>query len=209
VKIHAVIFPEWRSILTENCSTRIARALETSVITREKAMNNYCELPLFVFALSVGSLAAAIAAEPSAEVAAAIATPGLAIATVLHAEGAQVYECRAASDGNLAWRAREPIATLVFEGSTVGRHYAGPRWEYVDGSVVHAKLASSTPGASQDDIPWLRLDVVEQSGNGKLSGVTHVERVNTRGGLARGPCDEAGAFRSVPYSADYVFLRKG
>lgn len=164
-------------------------------------------MPLLVVALSVGSLAAATA-QLSAPIPTAIATPSLGLAVVLHAEGAQIYECRAASDGNLAWWAREPIATLIFEGSTVGRHYAGPRWEYVDGSVVHAKLASSTPGASEDDIPWLRLDVVDQRGNGKLSGVTHVERVNTRGGVARGPCDEAGAFRSVPYSADYVFLRK-
>lgn len=169
-------------------------------------MNARWKIPLFVLGLSVGSAAAG---PLPAEVSAAIATPGLAIATVLHAEGAQVYECRAASEGKLAWRAREPIATLVFEGSTVGRHYAGPRWEYVDGTIVHAKLASSAPGASQDDIPWLKLDVVDQSGNGKFSGVTHVERVNTRGGVARGPCDEAGAFLSVPYSADYVFLRKG
>lgn len=169
-------------------------------------MNARWKIPLFALGLSVGSVAAG---PLPAEVAAAIATPGLILAAVLHAEGAQVYECRAASEGKLAWRAREPIATLVFEGSTVGRHYAGPRWEYVDGSIVHAKLASSAPGGSQDDIPWLKLDVVDQSGNGKFSGVTHVERVNTRGGVARGPCDEAGAFLSVPYSADYVFLRKG
>ena|SRR5437868_4406380 len=169
-------------------------------------MNARWKMPLFVLALGIGSVAAG---QLSAEVAAAIATPGLTLVAVLHAEGAQIYECRAASEGKLAWRAREPIATLVFEGSTVGRHYAGPRWEYVDGSIVHAKLASSAPGASQDDIPWLKLDVVDQSGNGKFSGVTHVERVNTRGGVARGPCDEAGAFLSVPYSADYVFLRKG
>lgn len=170
-------------------------------------MNACWKMPLFVFALGLGSLTAAAAAQPSAEVSAAIATPGLAIATVLHAEGAQVYECRAASDGNLAWRPREPTATLIFDGSTVGRHYAGPRWEYVDGSVIKAKSVSSAPGATEDDIPWLQLDVVDQRGNGKFSGVTHVQRVNTRGGAARGPCGEAGAFRSVPYAADYIFLR--
>lgn len=171
------------------------------------AMNACWKMPLFVFALSLGSFTAATAAQPSAEVSAAIATPGLTIAAVLHAEGAQVYECRAASDGNLAWRGREPTATLIFDGSTVGRHYAGPRWEYVDGSVIQAKSVSSTPGATEDDIPWLQLDVVDQRGNGKFSGVTRVQRVNTRGGAARGPCGEAGAFRSVPYTADYIFLR--
>ena len=170
-------------------------------------MNACRNIPLFVFALSVGSINVATASQPFAEVSAAIATPGLTIATVLHAEGAQVYECRAASDGKLAWGAREPTATLILENSTVGRHYAGPRWEYLDGSVILAKLASSTPGATVDDIPWIHLDVVDRHGNGKLSGITQVQRVNTHGGVASGPCNDAGAFRSVPYSADYIFLR--
>lgn len=170
-------------------------------------MNASRNMPLFAVALAIGSFAAAAAPQPSTEISAALATPGLTIATVLHAEGAQVYECRAASDGALTWRAREPTATLIFENSTVGRHYAGPRWEYVDGSVIQAKPTSSSPGATENDIPWLQLDVVDQGGNGRLSGVTHVQRVNTRGGVARGVCDDAGAFRSVPYSADYIFLR--
>ena len=31
----------------------------------------------------------------------------------------------------------------------------------------------------------------------------------TEGGNLKGGCDNAGAFRSAPYAADYVFLRKG
>ena len=42
-----------------------------------------------------------------------------------------------------------------------------------------------------------------------FGGVTTVQRINTRGGKLAGACDAAGTFRSVPYSADYVFLRKG
>jgi hypothetical protein len=38
--------------------------------------------------------------------------------------------------------------------------------------------------------------------------VTTVQRVNTTGGKAEGTCNKAGAYRSIPYSADYVFLRK-
>ncbi|MGY4500329.1 hypothetical protein ACVWYH_004260 [Bradyrhizobium sp. GM24.11] len=91
-------------------------------------------MPLLVVALSVGSLAAATA-QLSAPIPTAIATPSLALAVVLHAEGAQIYECRAASDGNLAWRAREPIATLVFDGSTGRAPLRGStlgvrRWEH-------------------------------------------------------------------------------
>jgi hypothetical protein len=174
----------------------------------EKAMNTCWRMPLFVFALSVGSLTAATAVQLSAPIPAAIATPGLTTVAFLRAEGAQVYECKPGSDSKLAWQFREPIATLMFAGSTVGHHYAGPRWEHIDGSMVQAKSAASAPGATQDDISWLRLEVVDQRGNGALSGVTQVQRINTQGGVARGPCEVEGSFRSVPYSADYVFLKK-
>jgi len=46
-------------------------------------------------------------------------------------------------------------------------------------------------------------------GSGALADVVTVQRINTQGGAAQGACDRSGAFRSVPYSADYVFLRKG
>ena len=58
-----------------------------------------------------------------------------------HAEGAQVYECKAEAVGKLAWTFREPIAALTLDGKTVGRHYAGPRWELADGSQVEGKGA--------------------------------------------------------------------
>jgi hypothetical protein len=93
-------------------------------------------------------------------------------------------------------------------GKTVGRHYAGPNWEYIDGSAVVGKPAGSAPGATANDIPWLKLTVASQRGNGALSGVTTVQRINTQGGKLDGACDKPGATRSAPYSADYVFLRK-
>ena len=139
----------------------------------------------------------------------AIAAPGEAIVLTTHAEGAQVYECKAGADGKLAFAFREPIATLLVDGKTVGRHYAGPNWEYSDGSAVVGKVAGNAPGAAANDIPWLKLGVVSQRGSGTLTGVTTVQRINTSGGKLDGPCDKAGSYRSVPYSADYVFLRKG
>jgi hypothetical protein len=71
-------------------------------------------------ALSVLAAAAGTGAA-SAQVPAAIAAPGETAVVTLHAEGAQVYECKAGSDGKLAWTFREPIATLVLDGKTVGR----------------------------------------------------------------------------------------
>jgi hypothetical protein len=150
-----------------------------------------------------------IFAEVPAQVPAAIAAPGEVIAVTFHAEGAQLYECKPDADNKLVWQFREPIATLLLDGKTVGTHYAGPNWQHTDGSGVRAKALGSVPGTSANDIPWLRLEVTGQRGNGTLTQVTTVQRINTKGGALHGTCEAAGAFRSVPYSADYVFLRRG
>jgi hypothetical protein len=139
----------------------------------------------------------------------AIAAPGETVVLSVHAEGAQVYECKAGADGKLGWTFREPIATLLADGKTVGRHFAGPSWEHTDGSAVVGKVAGSAPGATPNDIPWLKLDVISRRGSGVLGDVTTVQRIDTKGGKLEGACDQAGSYRSVPYSAEYVFLRKG
>jgi hypothetical protein len=161
----------------------------------------------FALLLLSGSLVSARAVEtPLPE---AIVAPGETVVLTLHAEGAQVYECKAGTDGKLAWAFREPIATLLADGKTVGRHYAGPNWEHSDGSAVVGKAAGNAPGATPNDIPLLKLAVISQRGSGILTGVTTVQRINTIGGKLEGACDKAGTFKSAPYSADYVFLRKG
>ncbi|WP_338690762.1 DUF3455 domain-containing protein [Bradyrhizobium sp. 26S5] len=148
---------------------------------------------------------AALAADP---LPAPVAAPDETAVLTVHAEGAQVYECKPVTDGKLAWSFREPIATLIAGGRTVGRHYAGPNWEHVDGSAVTARTAGSAPGATASDIPWLKLEVIAHRGNGVLTSVATVQRINTSGGALDGACDKVGALRSAPYSADYVFLRR-
>ena len=161
-----------------------------------------------------GSLRIVIAALAALPVAAAAQQPdaimvaGETLVATLHAQGAQVYECKADASGALAWQFREPIATLLSNGKTLGRHYAGPTWELADGSAVVGKVAASAPGASQSDIPLLKLAAVSQTGSGMLAGINSIQRLNTKGGVAKGPCDAAGAFLSVPYSADYAFYKK-
>jgi Protein of unknown function (DUF3455) len=154
-----------------------------------------------------GSLVSAPAAETPLP--GAIAAPGETTVLSVHAEGAQVYECKAGADGKPGWAFREPIATLLADGKTIGRHYAGPSWENSDGSAVVGKVAGSAPGAAPDDISWLKLDVVSRRGSGVLTAVTTVQRINTKGGKLEGACDKAGSFKSVAYSAEYVFLKKG
>ena len=124
----------------------------------------------------------------SAEVPEAIAAPGETVIATIHAQGAQIYECKTDAAGKLVWQFREPIAALLVDGKTVGRHYAGPNWELADGSAVVGKMS--------------------HRGTGLLSAVTTIQRLNTKGGVAEGSCESAGTFLSVPYSADYAYLKK-
>src|SRR6476620_1272200 len=165
-------------------------------------MNVTGHLPIVIAGLAALPVAAA-AQQPDA-----IMVAGETLVATLHAQGAQVYECKADASGALAWQFREPIATLLSNGKTLGRHYAGPTWELADGSAVAGKVAASAPGASQSDIPLLRLAAVSQKGSGMLAGINSIQRLNTKGGVAKGPCDAAGTFLSVPYSADYAFYKK-
>jgi hypothetical protein len=158
--------------------------------------------------LAAAAMLAAFAATAQEQLPAAIAAPDQTPIVTLHAEGAQIYECKE-KDGKLSWAFREPIAALMRDGRTVGRHYAGPTWEDADGSAVVGKVGASAPGATADDVAWLKLDVVERRGSAVLATATSVQRINTHGGALSGPCNERGALRAVPYSADYVFLRRG
>jgi Protein of unknown function (DUF3455) len=161
-------------------------------------------IPCLLLSVMIGFAAAAESALPEV-----ITAPGESVVLSVHAEGAQVYECKAGADGKLAWAFREPVATLLSEGKTIGRHYAGPNWEHADGSAVVGKAIGNAPGASAGDIPWLKLEVASRRGSGVLTPVTTVQRINTRGGKLDGACEKAGEFKSAPYSADYIFLRKG
>lgn len=150
----------------------------------------------------------AVAHAGDAPLPAAVAAPNLVPIITLHAEGAQIYECRLDAEDRLMWAFREPIATLLSSGKTVGRHYVGPNWDYQDGSGVTAKAAGQAPGATPKDIPLLKLDVTTRHGNGLLADAVVVQRINTRGGKLEGACETLGVAQSAPYSADYVFLKK-
>lgn len=166
-------------------------------------LSNTAVLPLILFVAVLLNPAHVMAQVPRA-----IDAPDMAIAAIYHAEGAQIYECDFDAEQKLAWRFREQVATLMFNGNVVGRHYAGPVWEHRDGSIVTAEITGSDPGRTAEDIAWLRLAVTASRGQGVLAGVSVVQRINTRGGYLSGRCEDAGSYRSVAYSADYVFLRR-
>ncbi|HLZ04959.1 MAG TPA: DUF3455 domain-containing protein [Bradyrhizobium sp.] len=139
---------------------------------------------------------------------AAIAAPGETVVLKVHGVGMQFYDCKAGSDGKLAWTFNSPQATLTNGSKIAGYHTEGPTWELTDGSSITAKAVGNAPGKNPNDVPWLKLAVDTHKGSGLLSHVTTVQRINTVGGVLKGSCDREKAGEGMPYSADYVFLRK-
>lgn len=167
-------------------------------------------------ALSFGVMCAAPAqgrAEAPDGLPAAIEAPGKVAILRLHAEGAQIYSCQADGAGALRWAFREPIATLLVDGKTVGHHKAGPIWELDAGGALMGKVLTRAPAAGAGDIPWLKLEAMPLPQKGRrrrapnlLQDARLIQRINTQGGALEGECPKMGALRSVAYSADYVFL---
>jgi uncharacterized protein DUF3455 len=162
--------------------------------------------------ISLGAFCFAVvmlsASHGSAQIPPAITVPGEIIVATFHAEGVQIYECRYDYKNKLFWMLREPVASLIVDGQTIGFHFAGQNWQHIDGSSVRAKMVSAAPGATFSDIPWLKLEATDHRGEGVMSRVAMIQRINTKGGTMQGSCETPGIYRSVPYSADYVFLRK-
>jgi len=133
------------------------------------------------------------------------------LAIIAAAKGVQIYECRAGKDAGTAdWVFVAPEAELFdTRGKTIGRHYAGPRWESIDGSTIAGTLKERIDAPQADAIPWLLLATKSVGPEGAFSKVTSVQRVNTVGGAApRTGCSSAsvGQVARVPYTADYYLL---
>ena len=131
----------------------------------------------------------------------------------LLAVGTQVYECAAddRTPGAHAWRFRAPEAELQDRhGRPLGRHFAGPTWEALDGSAVVGEVVSKDPGPDASAIPWLLLKAKTNRGRGTFAQTTSIQRVDTVGGMAPSQeCDAArlGQVAKVPYRATYYFFR--
>jgi hypothetical protein len=145
---------------------------------------------------------------------AALAPPaGATLAMRLHAEGSQIYVCKASAPATggataFGWTLKAPDARL-FDAAChqVGTHFGGPTWQWsADGStVVGVKVADA---AASGTIPWLLLAARANAGKGVFSPITAVQRVDTVGGLAPTTgCDAAaeGQEQPVGYSANYYF----
>jgi hypothetical protein len=168
----------------------------------------------FILAACSGMPSTGSSGTASTSVPAAIAVPsGNKLAFMLKGSGMQNYECRAKADaaGGYDWTFVSPEAALRDKSDTlVGRHYAGPTWEYGDGSKVTGKVVADAAAPVAGNIPWLLLKGTPGGSNGVFAVVTYVQRTNTNGGTA--PSDMcnaslAGSKKAVRYSADYLFYK--
>lgn len=124
--------------------------------------------------------------------------------------GELTYECREKKDlaGQHEWAFVGPVATLYSaDRKVVGKYYAGPTWESNDGSKVTGKQVAVAP-ASPGNIPLQLVKAEPATGQGAMTGVSYIQRLNTKGGVTPAVvCDATGKGNRqvVAYSADYVF----
>jgi hypothetical protein len=145
------------------------------------------------------------------EVPSALNPNKLSILRVVSAIGVQIYACTRNPSGTTGWVLRGPDAQLFdLENKPVGKHYAGPTWEDLDGGRVVGTVKASVPAPVDKAIPWLLLDAKSREGSGAFTQAQAIIRMGTTGGTSPGDgCDEARAGQElrVPYTAMYVFLK--
>jgi len=130
------------------------------------------------------------------------------------AVGVQIYTWtqNATNPALFSWVFKAPEAVLFKaddRDDVVGLHYAGPTWEHKDGSKVVGMVLQRSPSADPNAIPWLLLQASTNSGDGKFSDVTYIQRVNTVGGIAPATAGDAMHLEArVPYTAEYYFYEK-
>lgn len=149
--------------------------------------------------------------ESAPDVPDAIAIPqGVEPVLFVHATGSQIYTCAAGTDGKFSWTLKGPEAELKDrKDKVIGQHSAGPTWKLKDGSEVTGKAVAHVDSLDPDSVPWLLINVVNNSGRGALAKVTTIQRVHTHGGKPGSDvCDEShkDAETKSNYTADYYFF---
>lgn len=166
-------------------------------------------------AAAITGLLAACSTTPVPAIPESLQAPaGERLLEVVAARGVQIYECRAKADApaGAEWAFVAPEAELLdAQGRTVGKHYAGPHWEAMDGSRIKGSVKAKADAPQAGAIPWLLLATQAAGPAGRYAGVTSIQRVQTVGGVAPASgCStaELGRQTKVPYTADYRLFIK-
>jgi hypothetical protein len=127
----------------------------------------------------------------------------------LAGRGVQIFRCEQ-RERTLGWAYRLPEADLLdSEGRLAGRHGADFSFELNDGSRLVGKVQGSDE-VSANDLRWLLLST-RSFGQGALTGITYVQRINTHGGMPPARCEanQRNQLLRVDFSAEFVFYRPG
>lgn len=126
----------------------------------------------------------------------------------LQGRGVQVFRCEARGPG-YSWVFRLPEADLVdASGKPVIRHGANFSFEHVDGSRLLGSVVDFDDAPDANNLRWL-LFSARSFGQGILTGVNYVQRVNTIGGMPPPRCEAGQQNRllRVDFSAEFVFYK--
>lgn len=125
--------------------------------------------------------------------------------------GEITYECRdkANTSGQTEWTFVGPKAVLNDRaGKQVGDYFGPPAtWQAKDGSKVTGTQLAVAP-ADKGAIPYQLVKANPAEGKGAMQGVSYIQRLATRGGVAPSidcTAQNKGARQIVQYQADYVF----
>ncbi len=131
-------------------------------------------------------------------------TPVLQLAS----RGVQIFRCEKHS-GKTVWVFRQPQAELLdSSGKPVGRHGASFSFEHDDGSRLVSTIVAYDEADKPTDLRWLLL-TTRSFGTGLFENVSHVQRINTKGGMPPASCEpsQINQLLRVDFTSDFVFYR--
>src|SRR5215468_8265558 len=134
-------------------------------------------------------------AQALADLPAALKPSGISPYLEVSATGVQIYTCGKNDAGAWTWVFKAPEAALFdAQKKQIGKHYAGPTWEGMQGGKIVGATKANAPAPGADSIPWLLLDVKSSEGSSVFTQAKGVLRIATNGGIAPAQgCDAAHA----------------
>ena len=127
--------------------------------------------------------------------------------------GEITYECRDSTTvaGMTEWVFVGPKAALNDRsGKQIGTYYGPPAtWEALDGSKITGTQVALSPSTA-GNLPYQLVKANPAVGAGAMAGVSYVQRVALKGGVApTSACTAAnkGTKEIVKYQADYIFWK--
>ncbi|KAF0866833.1 DUF3455 domain-containing protein [Pseudomonas sp. LD120] len=125
--------------------------------------------------------------------------------------GEIIYECRdkANAPGQTEWSFVGPKVLLSDRsGKAVGDYFGPPAtWQAKDGSKITGTQVAVAPSGA-GNLPYQLVKANPAEGKGLMSGISYVQRVALKGGVApSNACTAAnkGTRQTVKYQADYIF----